>query len=231
MVNIFSTWGVVFRDSLNMLGWNFIQFAPKLILAILLFILGWFIGVIVSRAIEQVFGAAKIDSALATIGADELLGKAGMTLNSGRFVGALVKWFIIIVFLMASLSLVGLDVVSQYLREAVVGSFLPSLIVATFILIIASFVSQVFSRTIVAAAKSAGITSANMIGVIAKYAVWIFAFILALDQLGVGAPYLQWAFGGFVLMISLGGALAFGLGGRDAAARLIEKVSHDMSNR
>lgn len=224
------TWGDVFNASLQSLWWGFVQFAPKLVIAIIFFIIGWVLGSIVSKALEQVFAALKVDRLFASVGADNFFRKAGMNLNTGHFIGELVKWFIVIVFLLPSLSLVGLDTVSFFLRDVVLG-YLPRVVVAGLILVIASFVAHGLSRLAVAGARTISLSSANMLGAIAKYAVWIFAFIMVLGELGIAEYYMNVLFTGIIAMISIGGALAFGLGGRDAAARFIDKVSNEVANR
>lgn len=226
-MNIWTTWGDVFNSSLQDLWWSVIQFAPRLIIAIILFIIGWVLGALIAKAFEQVFTALKIDKLFQSVGADDLFRKAGMTLNSGYFIGQVMKWFVIIVFLLPSLALVGLDSIGMFLKESVLG-YLPQVIVAAFILIIATVVADALSRAIVAGAKSMNLHSANMLGTIAKYSVWIFAFIIALGQLGVASVYMQTLFTGIIAMIALGGALAFGLGAKDHAGRLISKISEQM---
>lgn len=230
MSTIWVTWGDVFNSSLQELWWGFIQFTPKLIVAIILFIVGWVLGSLIAKAFEHVFAALKIDNGLQTIGADNFFRKAGMNLNAGYFIGQVIRWFVIIVFLLPSLSLVGLDDIAMFLKEDVLG-FLPRVIVAAFILIIATLVSKFLSHAISAGAKTMNLESANMLGTVAKYAVWVFAFIIALGQLGVASTYMSTLFAGIVGMLALGGALAFGLGGKDAAARFIDKVSNEISHR
>ena len=230
MINIWFTWGDVFNDSLRDLWWGFIQFAPKLLVAIVFFLIGWLLGSLVAKAIEQVFSALKVDKLFASVGADSFMRKAGMNLNVGHFIGELVKWFIVIVFLLASLSLVGLESITFFLKDVVLG-YLPHVIVAAFILIIATFVAEALSKTVRASAQTMGVTSAAMLGTVAKYAVWTFAFIIALGELGVAEYYMNVLFTGIIAMIAVGGALAFGLGGRDAAARFIDKVQSEISNR
>src|SRR3989344_1523750 len=105
MNNIWMTWGDVFNASLQELWWGFIQFAPRLVIAIILFSIGWVLGAIVARALEQGFEALKIDNLLKSIGVEVFFKKAGMNLNSGYFIGQVVKWFVIIVFLIPSLDL------------------------------------------------------------------------------------------------------------------------------
>ncbi len=230
MNNIWISWGDVFNASLQDLWWGFIQFAPKLILAIIFFIIGWVLGSLIAKAFEQVISALKVDKLFASIGAEGFFKRAGMNLNTGYFIGQVAKWFVIIIFLLPSLNLVGLTDISSFLHDDVLG-FLPKVIVAAFILIIATIVSEALSRTVVAGSKSMGISSANMLGTVAKYAVWVFAFIIALGQLGVADYYMSVLFTGIIFMLALGSALAFGLGGKDAAARFISKIGDEMSHR
>ena len=218
MNNIWLTWGDVFNASLRDLWWGFVQFTPKLIIAIVFFIVGWALGTIISKALEQVFGALKVDKLFASIGADDFFRKAGMTLDTGYFVGQVAKWFVVVVFLLPSLNLVGLDYIASFLKDDVL-SFLSRVVVAALILIIATIVSGGLSSAVKASARSMNLASANMLGAVAKYAVWVFAFIIALGQLGVADYYMSVLFAGIIAMLSLGGALAFGLGGKDAASR------------
>lgn len=230
MSNIWMTWGDVFNASLQELWWGFVQFAPRLLIAIVFFTIGWVLGSIVAKALEQVFNALKIDNLLKSIGVDGFFRRAGMNLNSGYFVGQVVKWFVIIVFLIPSLDLVGLNSIKDFLQYDVLG-FLPRVIVAALILIIATIVADALSKTVTASARTINLSSANMLGAIAKYAVWIFAFIISLGQLGVADYYMSVLFTGIIAMLSIGGALAFGLGGRNAAEKFISKVSEEVSRR
>ncbi len=225
MSNIWISWGDVFNASLQNLWWGFVQFAPRLIIAIVFFVIGWILGSLVAKAIEQVFSSLKIDSLFKAIGAEGFFQKAGMRLNSGYFVGQLVRWFLIIVFLLPSLNLVGLTEVSSFLTNSVLG-FLPQVVIAAFVLIIAAVVSEGLQKAVVATAKSMSLRSAHMFGVVAKYAVWIFAIIIALGKLGLG-DYMSILFSGIVAMLALAGALAFGLGAKDHAARFLSKISEE----
>jgi hypothetical protein len=222
------TWGDVFNSSLQGLWWSFIQFAPRLIIAVVFFVVGWLLGSLISKAIEQVFNSLKIYSLFRSIGADDFFRKAGVNLNTGYFVGELVKWFVVIVFLLPSLNLVGLTDVSAFLTNSVLG-YLPQVIIAAFVLIIAAIVAEGLSKTILATAKAMNLASARMLAMVAKYAVWIFAIIIALGKLGLG-DYMSILFSGIVAMLALAGALAFGLGGKEHASRLLSKLSEETSS-
>ena len=228
MSNIWISWGDVFNTSLQGLWFGFMQFVPRFVVAVVFFIVGWVLGSLIAKAIEQVFSSLKIDNLFKSIGAENFFRKAGVRLNTGYFVGQLVKWFIIIVFLLPSLSLVGLNDVSSFLENSVLG-FLPQVIIVAFVLIIAAVVSEGLSKAVLATAKAMDLKAANMLATVAKYAVWGFAVIIALGKLGLG-DYMNILFSGIVAMLALAGALAFGLGAKEHAARFISKIGEEVSH-
>ncbi len=221
-------WGGVFSDSLLNLWYGFMSFVPSLLGAIILFLIGWVLGSIIGRAVAQVINALKVDKLFESAGANTFVERAGLRLNSGKFVGGVVKWFIIIVFLMASLQIIGLTQVNDFLREAVLY-YLPKVIVASLVLVIATFLADAMHKLVSASARAVNVRSANMLGSITRYAIWIFAFIIALSELGIATAFMQILFTGFVAALSIGLGLAFGLGGRDAASRAINKFGDHMS--
>src|SRR3989338_8509510 len=149
MNNIWLTWGDVFNSSLQGLWMGFVQFAPKLVIAIILFVVGWVLGAVIAKALEQIFRSLKIDNLLRSIGVENFFRKAGMNLNSGYFIGEVAKWFVIVVFLIPSLDLVGLNSIKDFLQYDVL-SFLPKVIVAALILIIATIVAEALKKTAIA---------------------------------------------------------------------------------
>jgi hypothetical protein len=228
MNTIWQTWGEVFNGSLQNLWFGFAAFVPKLLVAIILFVVGWALGSLIAKAFEQVFAALKVDRALKSVGAEDAFRKTGMNLNTGYFVGQVAKWFVVIVFLLASLGLVlgENNDVSAFLRDDVLV-YLPRVIIAAIILIIATVLAEGLSKTVSASARAMNLASANLLGAIAKYAVWISALVIALGQLGIAEYYMSALFTALIGMLALGGALAFGLGGRDAAARFINKLGEE----
>lgn len=219
---------LVFSDSLLGLWYGFINFVPSLLLAIILFIIGLVVGSIVGKAIAQVISALKIDKLFESAGVEEVMARMGMTLNIGKFFGVIVKWFIVIVFLMASLQIIGLTQVNDFLRTAVLF-YLPKVIIAAIVLIIATILADIMRKLVVASAKAANIASANMLGSITYYAIWGFAFIIALSELGIASAFMQILFTGLIAALALALGLSFGLGGQVAAARAIDSISKEMS--
>jgi len=229
-ISIWGTWGDAFNLALLNLWAGFIQFVPALVLAIVFFVVGWVLGSLIAKAFEHVFSALKIDDLFNTIGVNDFFKKAGMNFNSGYFIGQVIKWFVIIIFLLPSLELLSLTDVASFLKEDVLG-FLPKIIVAAFVLIVATILSDFLSKMVMAGSRAMNLKSTNMLGSLVKYTVWIFAFIVALGQLGIAEGYMSVLFTGIVGMLALGGALAFGLGGKEAAGRLISKIGEEISHK
>lgn len=224
---IVNTWGSALQASFQNLWMGIISYLPNIVVAVIIFVLGWIVGTIVGRGIAQLFKSIRVDEALKKAGADEMVNRGGINLNSGAFVGGLVKWFIIIVFLVAAFDVLNLTEVNLFLR-GVVLEYLPKVIVAVLVLLVAGVLGDAVRKAVVASARAADIRAAGMLGAIARWAIWIFAFLIALSQLGIAAPFFQTLFTGFVIALSLALGLSFGLGGQEAAADFIRKMRSEM---
>lgn len=225
---IISDWGLRLGDAFTVIGVQLLQFLPKLVLAIIIFIAGWVIGSVLAEVISKIIKALKIDSLLQHAGAGDLVHRAGFNLDTGAFLGGLVKWFIIVVFLVASLGVFQLDAVNAFLMNVVLG-YIPQVIVATLILVVGAVLADVAKKVLTGGAHALESKSAEFIGGIARWAIWIVALLAALNQLGIAGGMVQTLFTGFIAALALALGLAFGLGGKDAAARYIEKLHGDIS--
>jgi flagellar biosynthesis protein FliQ len=207
-----------------------VVFLPKLVAAILVFLLGWLVATAIAKVVSQLFRSIKLDTALSTVGLDKLVAKTGHTLNSGRFIGELARWFILIASLIASFDILGLNTVNKFLQDDVIG-YIPQVIAAVLILFAGVIVADFLQKLVVASSKAAGMVNSNMLGSVTKWAVWFFVALTALFQLDIAAPLAQTLFTGLVVTLSLAFGLSFGLGGKEAAARYIEKIRTEVSDR
>ncbi|HBV00938.1 MAG TPA: hypothetical protein DEF00_00905 [Candidatus Taylorbacteria bacterium] len=224
---MFETWSSSFRDSFNSLGEGVVSFIPNLIVAVIIFVVGWAVGSLLGQVVNQIIKSLKIDNILRSAKVDEVLRRAGFNLDSGRFVGALIEWFVIIVFLVASLDVLGLTQVNDFLNQVVL-LYLPQVIVAVLILLVSVVIASAMQKVVVGTAMAAGVRSANFLGSVTKWAIWIFAVLMALFQLGIAAPFVQTLFTGFIVALSLAFGLSFGLGGQQAAAGFIERMREEI---
>lgn len=224
------TWNVILAASFQEVWFQIANIAPRLIVAVIILIIGWLVGAVLGGIIAQMFRALRFDKALEGLGADELVKRAGFKLDSGAFVGGLVKWFFIITFLLASVNILGLPEVSEFLRQVVLG-YLPQVFVATIFLLVGAVVAEAAQHIVMASSRAAGSRSAGFLGSVAKWSIWVFAILVAMAQLHVAETFIYNLFNGVIVMLAIAGGIAFGLGGKDAAADLIEKVRDEMSHK
>lgn len=199
-------------------------FLPMIVVALIVIIVGWLLGSLLKSIVVRIFRTLNVNSLLETAGVDVLVRRAGYPLKAGEFVGGLVKWFVILVFLITALEILRLEQVTIFFREVVLR-YLPNVIVAVLILLVASAVANVAGASIAAAARAAGFRAADLMASLARYALIVFAVLAALNQLKIAPELVQTLFMGIVFAASLAFGLAFGLGGREAAARYIEEMT------
>ena len=227
---ILQTWGSVLSQSFANLWLGFVSFVPALLVALIIFIIGWIVGASLSKVVEQLFKLIRVDSALSASGVNDLAKKAGFNLNSGKFIGELVRWFVVIAFLVASFEILGLTQVNDFLKGVVLG-YLPNVIASVLILMVAAVLGETVRKTVAAGIHAAGVSSGNFLGSVAKWAIWVVAFFAALSQLGIAPAVLQTLFTGVVIALSLALGLSFGLGGQEAAGRYIEKLRSEIAKK
>ncbi|PIP73503.1 MAG: hypothetical protein COW88_01770 [Candidatus Lloydbacteria bacterium CG22_combo_CG10-13_8_21_14_all_47_15] len=227
---VLQTWSDVLTQSFQNLWIGVLGFVPNLVVALIIFIIGWVIAAVLGRVVAQIIKALRVDSALASAGFEDVINRTGFNLNSGLFIGDLVKWFIIIVFLVAAFDVLGLAQVTIFLKDVVL-LYLPNVFVAALILLSAALIAQFIQRVVTGSAKAAGIPSAHFLGGVARWAIWIFALLAAVSQLGIAGVFAQTLFTGVIVALSLGIGLAFGLGGKDAAAKYIERLRGEISGK
>jgi hypothetical protein len=220
----------VLSQSFAGLWLGFVSFVPALLIAVIIFIIGWVVGASLSKVVEQLFKLVKVDAALKAAGVEDAVSKSGFRLNSGKFVGELVRWFVVIAFLIASFEILGLTQVNEFLKGVVLG-YLPSVIASVLILMVAAILGEAVRKTVIGGVQAAGVSSAHFLGSVAKWAIWIVALFAALSQLGIAPAVLQTLFTGVVIALSLALGLSFGLGGQEAAGRYIEKLRNEISKK
>lgn len=222
-------WSAVIVSSLQDLWGIFIGFIPELVVAFLVVVIGWAISSALGRVIAQIVRALRIDQLLEKVGFRAPVERAGLKLDSGHFLGQLVKWFLVLAFVLAAANILGLSEVAAFLQEVIF--YIPNVIVAAVILLVAAAFAGFLQRMVRASVDAAGMMSAGFLGSVAKWAVLILAFFAALDQLGVARAFITTLLQGFVAMLAIAGGLAFGLGGQNAARSFMDNLRDEMKHR
>jgi hypothetical protein len=181
---LLNQWAFDLNQAFLGLTYGLLQFLPNLIIALVIFALGWIIGSVLGRIVAQVVTSLRVDHALRSTGVEKVVERAGWKLNSGAFLGFLVKWFFIIVFLVAALQVVGLTEVSAFLASVVL-TYLPHVIVAVLILLVAAVIADAVQRIVSGSAAAANIRSAHFVGLLS------FGLAFGLGGQQAAADYIQ----------------------------------------
>ncbi len=201
---------------------SFLGFIPNLIGALLVFIIGWFFAVGVGKLVAGILTKLKFNSFFESESWVNAMKKADMKLDISQFMGSIVQWILVIIALWLSVDILGFSQFAE-LMEKIVG-YLPNVIVAALIFVVAVMVADFLSKIMVATTEKADFVHTGLAGAIVKWAIWVFAIFAILIQLGIADELLEILFQGLVYMVAIAGGLSFGLGGQKAAKDMIEKI-------
>ena len=209
----------VIRTSLLSLWSGVAGFIPQFLAALVVFFIGGIVSVVLGKLAYHVVRVLRVDDALRQVGFKEAWEKSGFKLNSPLFFYELVKWFFLIVFMMASVNILGLYQVSLFLQTVVL--YIPNVLVAAVILLIGILLARFLEQTVRASVRAAGLASGNFLGALAKWSVFTFSLLVALSQLNVADEIIRIIIIGLVGAASVAIGLSFGLGGVKHADELI----------
>ena len=212
-------WGdAIFAALTNALN-GFITAIPLIVGAIVIIVIGWIVSNLVARLVRELLVRAGADRLFAEHGG-AVYGSQSKQIKPSVVASEIVKWIIRFVFLVAAANVLGMPQVSLLLNQVLL--WIPNLLVAAIILLVAPLIGRFLRGLIEVGAGNMGFTNATLLGRIAEFAVVGFAVLIAIDQLGIAADLLNILFTGVVAALALAFGLAFGLGGRDVAARVTE---------
>lgn len=206
------------------------MFVPSFIVAIIVLILGWMIGSALGGLVQKILETVKIDSLANTVGLDKLSERTGKKLSISAFGNWLIKWFFIIATFVAAADILGLSQVGAFLYGEVIPYF-GNVIVAVAIMLVGMVAANFLHGLVRHALQAGGLRTSDTLALITKWAVLIFAFLAALAELRVADAFVKDLFRAFVAMLAIAGGIAFGLGGRDHAKKVLDAIEDDVTGK
>lgn len=227
-MNTVTSWGDAINNSLDNIWTGFVDFLPRFIGAVLIFVIGWIIAVLIGNLVQKIVKYLWVDRLLHKIKVKEAVERTGIKIDVAQALGLITKWFLIFVFLTASTDVMGWNEVTNFLRRFV--NYLPNVIIAVIIftlgIMFANWAQSVVKRS-VAAYK---FFSPELVSAVAKWSIIIFSLLAALIQLRVAPGLLQTLFTGIIAMLAIAGGLAFGLGGKEYAQKMLGKLHKEVNS-
>ena len=215
-------WYSVTFEALKGLWQAFLMFIPKLVGAIIIFIIGWFISVGVGKLISEILKRIKFNQIFEKGVWKDALEKAEFKIDASGFIGVICKWILVIVFLLAAVEILGLAQFADFLVKVL--AYLPNVIVAALIFVVAVIISDILEKLVRAVVEGVRVGYGQVVGAIVRWSIWVFAVLAILIQLKIAPALLQSLFIGFVALLAIAGGIAFGLGGKEVAAELLQNL-------
>ncbi len=220
MQGYYPSFAEVVKLSLYDLWGRIIETLPEILGAVIIIVIGLIVAPIFGGIVKKIVDLLKIDSLAEKVGIHELLRPFFKKPSIALFLGRIVKWFFIIAFLMAAAEILKWDRITEFLNEIVF--YIPNVLIAVIILVLGAILGKFVDEIVVRSLKGSKVPINNpeTLGHVSKYAVILFSVLAALIELGIAESLIQILFAGIILAM----ALAFGLGGREKAAKILDYI-------
>lgn len=225
----YADWLAVVQPFLQQL----IYFIANLLLAIVVFIIGYLISMGIGKLIAELLKSVKFNKLFEKEGWRKALQRANVEVNPSEFIGAIFKWVFVIVSLLVVVDILKLTAFAGLLTQVL--NYLPNVVIAVLIFVVAIIISDIVEKIIRVTVERLKVSYGYIASSIVKWAIWIFAFFLILDtvlpaNLLIKTLYTSIVYG-IVGALALGLGLAIGLGGKDTAAKIISDIYKKIEER
>src|SRR3954452_9850417 len=198
----------------------FLAAIPKIVGFLIILIIGWIIAAAPAKAVACLLRAVKFNDLARRSGFSNFVHQMGLQTDAAGALATIAQWFVRLIVLVVAFDALGLPAVSQVIEQLLL--WLPNLVVALVVLVIAGLAANALSSLVRGASAEAGLTNPDLLATIARMTVWAFGIVVAVNQIGIAQALVNTLFMGFVAALALALGLAFGLGGRDTAAEIVQ---------
>jgi len=219
----------IFIASLTSFWTQLASFIPQLIAALVLLFVGWIVAKLVRTGMLHLLKVIHFDVLAQKSGVEAFLRQGDLDVSLSKLLSNLMYWLLILVVVVTVSNSLGLQMVADLFNKVVL--YIPNIIVAILVLVFGSVLARFINRIIFAYLNNIGVEGALTISTISEYAVLIFVFFIALEQLQIGTQLITAAFQIGFGAIGLAFALAFGLGGKEWAAGVIQRMTAKKEKR
>jgi hypothetical protein len=214
----------VFLTSLNQFWVQLVNFVPKLLAVVVILFIGWVTAKLVRTGIKRILELIQFDKFAQKSGLEAFISSGNVNVTLSGIISQVMYWLVIIMFVITGANTLGLNEVADLLHD--LAAYLPRIILAILVMIFGTLLARFINRLVFAWLHSIKFERALIVSTSAEYGIQILALFVALEQLGIGVQLIHSLFVIVFGAIFLALALAFGLGGRDWAAKVIEELSN-----
>jgi len=197
------------------------DFLPRFALALVVILVGWLLAKVARYAIVKGLRAVNFHVVSERAGLDGFLRDGGIQSDTTDIIALIVYWLVILGALVIGFNSLGLIYVTDLLGRVIL--FVPKVLVAVLVLAFGGYFARFIGNAITAYCRNVHIQDAELLGRLAQYAILTFVILIALDQVNIGGDIVRQSFLIILAGLVFALALAFGLGGKEWAAELLER--------
>lgn len=194
---------------------------PNLFFAIAIILIGWTVCNLIKRIVIRVLKLCQFDVLADRAGIKQALERGGIKQSTSEILGLLVFWFLFLIAIVTTLETLNLSGATDTLHT--IYLYIPKIVAALVVLILGLYFANFLESVTRTSCANAGLEQAASIGRAAYVGTTIFVVAGIFEILDIASEIVIWAFILVFGAVCLALALAFGLGGRDVAARHLEK--------
>ncbi|MBV9582474.1 MAG: small-conductance mechanosensitive ion channel, partial [Chloroflexi bacterium] len=214
-----TSWGDAVLTSFTTALALLLSVVPRILGFLVILVIGWVIASAIAAAVAALLRAVRFNDLARHSGFAGFVEQMGIRQDAAGVIADVAKWFVRLIVLITAFDALGLPAVSQVLQELLL--WLPNLVVALVVLELAGLAANALASLVRGAASEAGLGNPDVLATIARVGVWGFAIVIAVNQIGVAETLVNTLFMAVVGALALALGLAFGLGGRDTAGRIV----------
>jgi len=212
---------------------NLVSSIANLILAIVVFIIGYLISVGIGKIVSEILKSIKFNRLFEKEGWQKALQRANIEVHPAEFIGAIFKWIFVIASLLIAVDILHLVQFGMVLTQVL--NYLPNVVVAALIFVVAVVIADIIEKVVRVSVERIRVGYGYIASSIVKWAIWIFTIFLILDQLLPNSQLVKTLYmaivWGVVGALTFGIAIAIGLGGKDTAAEIISDMKKKITQR
>ncbi|OGV76511.1 MAG: hypothetical protein A3I83_09800 [Methylotenera sp. RIFCSPLOWO2_02_FULL_45_14] len=219
----------VFMESLNQFWVQLVHFVPKLLAVIVILLFGWIVAKLVRSTVKRLLELSHFDKFAKKSGLEAFVNSGSLNVTLSGIISQVMYWLVIILFITTGASTLGLSEVAGLLQQ--LAGYLPRIILAILVIIFGTLLARFVNKLIFAWLHSIKFSAALTVSTSAEYGIQILAIFVALEQLGIGTQLIHSLFVIVFGAIFLALALAFGLGGKEWAAKTIAELEANKTKK
>ena len=197
-----------------------VNFFPTLLGALLVFVIGLLIANWLKSLTIKLLNVTKLGNLITNPAIKDFLKNAETSQKIEEVIGEIVRWIVLALFFMASVNILGLTTVTDFLYS--IFSYIPNLLASVIILLIGVVLAGILEKVVKGSLGGVDISLSRFMGKLVSYTVMIISVLAALSQMGIAQSFIEVIFTGFVVTLALAFGLGLGLGSKDIIKGILE---------